>query len=95
MTGKRSRQEVVDAYRAEGFRIGPHKAFQLARDTERAQLVVCSDMPDELARRLLLDPADDVQAAVDVAVGLLGPGDRVAVLPHASSTIPYLDARST
>jgi len=95
VTGKRSRQEVVDAYRAEGFRIGPHKAFQIARDTERAQLVVCSDMPDELARRLLLDPADDVQAAVDVAVGLLGPGDRVAVLPHASSTIPYLDARST
>lgn len=88
---KRSRREVLDAFRAEGFRIGPHKAFQLARDTERAHLLVCSDMPDELSRRLLLDPVADLQSAVDVAMAELRPGERVAVLPHASSTIPYLE----
>lgn len=88
---KQSRREVLDAYLAEGFRIGPHKAFQLARDTAQARLVVCSDMPDELSRRLLLDPADNFQAAVDTALADLTPGERIAVLPRGTSTIPYLE----
>ncbi len=91
VSGKRSRREVIDVYRTEGFRIGPHKAYQLARDTERARLLVCSDMPRELARRLLLDSVDDFQTAVSSALADLAPGERIAVLPHAASTIPYLD----
>jgi nickel-dependent lactate racemase len=91
VAGKRSRQEVIDAYFAEGFRVGPHKAYQLARDTEQARLLVCSDMSHELSRRLLLDPADDFEAAVSSALVDLAPGERIAVLPHAASTIPYLD----
>jgi nickel-dependent lactate racemase len=91
VSGKRSRHEVVESFRSEGFRIGPHKAYQLARDTEQVRLIVCSDMPGELARRLLLDPADDFQTAVDRALTDLSPPKRIALLPHAASTIPYLD----
>lgn len=90
VSGKSSRREVVDAFGREGFRLGPHKAFQLARDTEHARLIVCSELPDELAHRLLLEPAADLQHAIDAAVGGLSGTDRVAVLPHAASTIPYL-----
>ena len=90
VSAKRTRREVLDAFRAEGFRIGPHKAFQLARDTERARLLVCSDMPDDLSRRLLLEPVADLQTAVDAATADLDPGERVAVVPHATATIPYL-----
>ena len=89
---KHSRQEVVDAFRREGFRIGPHKAYQLARDTEHARLIVCSDMLPELARRLLLDPADTLPAALERALADVAPGERIAVVPHAASTIPYVDA---
>jgi len=91
VSDKHSREEVVEAYHREGFRIGPHKAFQLARDTERARLLVCSDMSHRQARRLLLDPAHDFQTAVDTALRDLSAGERIAVLPHAVSTIPYLD----
>ena len=94
VSGKRSRQEVIEAYRTEGFRTGPHKAYQLARDTERARLIVCSDMSNELAHRLLLDPADDFQSAVDRALADLAPRERIAILPHAASTIPYLDVEA-
>ena len=87
---KRSGREVLDAFRNEGFRIGPHKAFQLARDTEQARLLVHSDMPNELARTLLLEPVADLQAAVDAATGDLAPDERIAVLPHATATVPYL-----
>ena len=95
VAGKRSRREVIDAFRAEGFRIGPHKAFQLARDTERARLIWCSDMEPERSRQLLLDPAVDFQTAVDASLADLAPSDRIAVLPHATSTIPYLDIGPT
>ena len=54
--------------------------------------VVCSDMPDELTRRLLLERAPDLQTAVDTALAELAAGDRVAVLPHAALTIPTIRA---
>ncbi|MBT8165060.1 MAG: nickel-dependent lactate racemase [Acidimicrobiia bacterium] len=94
VSDKHSRAEVVEAYHREGFRIGPHKAFQIARDTERARLLVFSDMSHELTRRLLLDPADDFQPAVSSALKDLAAGERIAVLPHASSTIPYLNTEA-
>lgn len=87
MAGKESSSAVIDAFRAEGFRVGPHKAFQLARDTERARLIVCSHMPPSLARRLLLDVEPDFQTAVDAALQELGIAEPIAVLPHAASTI--------
>ncbi len=94
VSSRSSRQEVIEAFGTEGFRIGPHKAFQIARDTETARLMVCSDMPRELSRKLLLDPVDDLQSAVDLAVAHLAPAERIAVLPHAASTIPYVDVEA-
>ncbi|MBT8240447.1 MAG: nickel-dependent lactate racemase, partial [Acidimicrobiia bacterium] len=91
VSDKHSREEVVDAFMDEGFRIGPHKAYQLARDTEQARLIVVSDMPDELSHLLLFDPAADLQSAVDGALKGLSPGESVAVLPHASATMPFVD----
>jgi nickel-dependent lactate racemase len=83
-----SMEEVLDAFRAEGFRIGPHKAFQIARDAVDARLVVCSEMAEELSRRLLLDTAPNLQSALD---GTAVRNGRIAVLPHATATIPYLE----
>ena len=83
-----SQQDVLDVFGREGFRIGPHKAFQIARDSVDARLVVCSDMTDQLTRRLLLETAPNLQAALDDAVV---PGTRIAVLPHASTTIAYVE----
>jgi len=39
ITGKESYIEVMQQFQAEGFRIGPHKAFQFARDTAQARLM--------------------------------------------------------
>jgi nickel-dependent lactate racemase len=89
MPGKRSYEEVLARFRAEGFRIGPHKAFQIARDASRVRLMFCSDMDEQFSRALLLNPVKDLQTAVDLALRDLPPGERIAVMPHAVSTIPY------
>ena len=90
MMGKSSYTEVIEIFNSEGFRIGAHKAYQIARDASRVHLMFCSEMEDRLARALLLNPVKDFQTALDLAIADLKPGDRIGVLPHASTTIPYL-----
>ncbi len=88
--GRASYAEVLAQFGREGFRIGPHKAFQIARDASRLNLRWLSDMPVDFARFLLLNPITGLQAAVDEAVAGLPPGARVGLMPIANATIPRL-----
>jgi nickel-dependent lactate racemase len=90
MEGKRSYAEVIQKFNVEGFQIGPHKAFQIARDASQVHLLFCSEMDTALAEALLLNPVPGLQTAVDLAVADLLPGEHIGILPHASSTIPYI-----
>jgi nickel-dependent lactate racemase len=81
---------VLERFAREGYRIGPHKAFQIARDASRVTLRVHSAMAPALSARLLLPPAPDFQAAVDEAVARLAPDARIGILPRANATIPVL-----
>lgn len=90
MLGKMSYSEVIARFNAEGFRIGPHKAYQIARDASQVNLLTCTDMDHNLARALLLNPMPSLQAALDQALQTLPPGEPIGILPHAASTIPYL-----
>jgi lactate racemase len=94
MLGKKSYQEIIQQFKAEGFRIGAHKAYQIARDASRIRLHWFSEMSTDLASRLLLNPVADLQGALDSALADLETGDLIGVLPHAASTIPYLENRS-
>ena len=47
-------------------------------------------MDERLSRALLLDPVKDLQTALDLALPDLAAGERIGVLPHAASTIPYV-----
>ena len=91
MSDMRSYDEICQRFCAQGFRIGPHKAFQIARDASQVRMLFCSEMDEQLSRRLLLNPVKDLQTAVDLALRDLQPGERIGVLPYASSTIPYLE----
>ena len=86
---KKSYSEILEVFSTEGFRIGPHKAFQIARDGSNFHLIFYTSMDRKLADQLLLNPVDDLQMTVDAALAGLRPGERIGVLPHAASTIPY------
>ena len=85
-----SHEAVLKRFAREGYRIGPHKAFMISRDSLACRVLFHSHMPDDLARRLLLTPAPDLQRAVDEAVAALPAGSRIAVMPMANATIPVL-----
>ncbi len=88
--GMPSHGAVIERFKAEGYRIGPHKAFQLARDSIGRRVLFVSEMPPEVARSLLLEPAASLAAAVATVAQSLPPDARVGVLPWANATIPTL-----
>ena len=94
MPGKTSYEEVFQHFSAEGFRIGPHKAYQIARDASKIRLIFYSDMATDFSKALLLNPVTDLQSALDAALADLPAGERVGFLSHASSTIPYVEEQS-
>jgi nickel-dependent lactate racemase len=92
MEGVRSPQEVFEKFRALGFRVGPHKAFQVARDAARVNIFLVSQIQPALVSHLLMTPAANVDEAFAQACSQLShaPGCalRVAILPRATNTIP-------
>lgn len=87
---RHSLQEVFTDFKKEGFRIGPHKAYQIARDATKVRLLFCTEMPDDMVRQLLLTPVNSLQAGLDIALKDLKPGARVGIIPNANSTIPFI-----
>jgi nickel-dependent lactate racemase len=94
-----SHAAVLERFRREGFRIGPHKAFQISRDASRVRLLFVSEMAPDRARRLLLNPVADrpgiepqlqLDAALAQALGDLPATARIGVMPWANTTIPEL-----
>ncbi len=88
--GAQTLQDVFERFSAQGFRIGPHKAFQIARLASRVKIYMVSEIPDELVRSWFITPASSINAAFEMACQEITPVKRVVVLPRATNTIPYL-----
>lgn len=81
---------VFERFEAEGFHVGPHKAFQLSRDASKVRVLLVSSMQAEFVKKLLLNPVDNLQHGVDIALADLDSTARIGVLPVANATIPML-----
>lgn len=91
MEGLTTPQDVFEKFNRTGFQVGPHKAFQVARDAARVNIILLSKIPAQLVSRLLMTPASSLEEAVNIGMRMLGSGEqppRVAVLPRATNTIP-------
>jgi nickel-dependent lactate racemase len=90
MEGMASYGAVFERFEREGFRVGPHKAFQIARDASRVRVLLVSEMPPDFVRRLLLTPASSMEEALREVLGDLTPQARTGIMPLANATIPML-----
>jgi len=84
-----STQEIVERFR-NGFVMGGHKALAIANIVNRVRVSLVSGFPDELVKRLFMQPYHDPQASLDKAMEELGPKSQVLVLPYAGSTVPEI-----
>jgi lactate racemase len=90
VTGMASHQAVLERFQREGFRIGPHKAFQIARDAAPRRVLMVTEMAPDFVRRLLLTPYANLDAALATALKGLAPTARIGIMPWANATIPTL-----
>lgn len=88
IAGMSSHEEVIKRFEEEGFSIGPHKAYQIARDAVRLRIWLLSDLDLSQVRALLLEPVVSLDEVLAQILPMLPPGARVGIMPQASSTIP-------
>jgi nickel-dependent lactate racemase len=87
---KQSHDDVLESFAREGYKIGPHKAFQLSRDSAKVRVLLVSEMPDELARKLLFHPIPALDKAIEIALRDLSTDGRIGIMPVANATIAAL-----
>lgn len=92
MEGVSSYQDVFDKIEREGFRVGPHKAYMIARDASRVHALVFSQMSPDLVSRSLLHPVADLEQAIATTLRNLPPNAHIGVMPAANATVPVIRA---
>ncbi|MCL4560273.1 MAG: nickel-dependent lactate racemase [Chloroflexi bacterium] len=90
MEGVQTFEEVLERFTREGFQVGPHKGYQVARIAKRVRVILASGIPADTVLKLLLTPTESVQAAIDRVFQTSPIPERVAILPYGTSTVPLL-----
>lgn len=88
MQGLYSVQEVFSKFEQDGFNVGPHKAFQVARLLSQFKIILVSNIPAQKVRDLLMTPAGSAQDALQIALINRPASCNIAVVPHATTTLP-------
>jgi nickel-dependent lactate racemase len=92
MEGVTSFSEVFTRFKTQGFQVGPHKAFLVARDASRVNVHLFSSMPSGQVQKLLLAPMVNLDQAIQQALNELPASARVAIMPIATITIPVMES---
>jgi len=84
-----SHQEVIDQFKAGFFKVGPHKAYQIAKDAQRVTVILVSEIPPETVLEWKLTPSqpDKLNALLEWLTTQLPADARVAILPAATRTM--------
>jgi nickel-dependent lactate racemase len=90
LTVKDTFTDVIDSFKSMPFEIGPHKAFQLAKQAISHKIILVSDIPEDQVRNIKLLPAKSLAHAVELAGAFLPANPRIAVLPFATHTMPKI-----
>ncbi len=90
ITLKDSFSDVIETFSSQPFEIGPHKAFQLAKQALTHEIILISDISDELVKNIKLQSAKSLDHAIGLASPYLPPNPRIAVLPFATHTMPKI-----
>ena len=88
MQGKRSWQEVMDAFNRQPFQVGPHKAYLIGRQAVNHHIILVSSLGAQDVRGYLLTPAADMSEALRLAEKSMPANPRIAILPYATHSMP-------
>ena len=90
MDGISSCEEAFIKFEKIGFRVGPHKAFQIAREAIEKKIIMVSEMKPELVKKWFIEPSNSIEKAIKIAFELNPNIKRIAIMPGATNTISLL-----
>ncbi len=90
MRSVNSVEEVIKKFRESEFKVGPHKAYQIARIMQRHQVYLYSSIPAANVESLLLKPIESCSQINDLIHSSLPQNGRLAILPYATACIPFI-----
>jgi nickel-dependent lactate racemase len=84
-----SQQAILDHFDQGFFQVGPHKAFQIARDALRVNIVLVSEIPPKEVKQWKMTPSPPhlLQSLIDWILNRLPEDARIAILPAATRTM--------
>jgi nickel-dependent lactate racemase len=84
-----SLQKIREDFKRGFFKIGPHKAFQIAREAERVQIAIVSNLAEEKLRKWKLNPAkpNNINSTIQQITRSMQPGSRIGIMPAATRTM--------
>ncbi|MBM3129112.1 MAG: nickel-dependent lactate racemase [Chloroflexi bacterium] len=85
-----SHEAVLEHFKRAPFQLGKHKAWQIARDATQVRLLMITELPPDLARKLLLPRVESLDAALAIALRDLPRDARVGIMPVGNVTVPVL-----
>jgi nickel-dependent lactate racemase len=87
---KETFSDVINDFEKMQFEIGPHKAYQLAKQAITHKIILVSSMDENLIIKMHLTPARTLNAAIDLAKESIKENSRIAILPYATHTMPKI-----
>ena len=85
-----SHDAVLEHFKSAPFQLGKHKAWQIARDATQVRLLMVSELPPDLARKLLLQRVESLNTALAIALRDLPRDARVGIVTVGNVTVPVL-----
>jgi len=85
----KSHQAIIKQFRGGFFEVGPHKAFQIAREAVRVNTILVSEIPPATVKQWKLTPSTPqlLQSLINWLIEQLPPNPRVALLPASTRTM--------
>lgn len=90
ITGLMTPTQVIKDFESRDFEIGPHKAYQLAKQVMKHEIFLISSMNEKDVENLKLKYRVKIQAAIDEVLYESPKDLKIAVLPHATHTMPKI-----
>jgi lactate racemase len=85
----KSHEDTLKEFNQGYFEVGPHKAFQIAREAVRVNILLVSDIPAGLVSQWKLTPStpEGINRVIKAIISKLPKRPRIAILPAATRTM--------
>ena len=89
ITNVDSHETVLREFKSGFFKVGPHKAFQIAREAVRVRIILVSGIPPQDVKQWKITPSqpEKLQDLLNWLLAQLPENPRIAILPGATRTM--------